>query len=121
MVLSKKEVGDKGESLACRYLRAQGYQIIEKNISNKYGEIDILARKGRYLHFVEIRTRVGSFYGSALESINEQKMAKIRKAAQAFLISNTRWQEMIPFFSVVAIDEISNGDLHIEFLPDAFE
>jgi len=118
---TKREIGDEGESVAERYLKSQGYRIIGKNMECRYGEIDIVARKENCLYFVEIKSRSGSTYGSALESISEEKMGRIRRTAEALLLKHKDWQDLIPFLSALAIDEDKNGDVKIEFLPDAFE
>lgn len=52
----KRKLGDIGENCACEYLKRQGYQIIERNYLRKWGEIDIIARKGPVLHFVEVKS-----------------------------------------------------------------
>lgn len=56
----KQKIGRIGEDCACEYLRKNGYTIIDRNYLKKWGEIDIVAKKGRKLHFVEVKavTRV---------------------------------------------------------------
>ena len=56
-----KAVGDTGEELAARYLREQGYRIVECNAANKYGEIDIIAKRRGVYHFVEVKTLSGRY------------------------------------------------------------
>ena len=52
----KRKIGDKGESLACEFLVKQGFEIVEKNYLKKWGEIDIISRKGAKLYFIEVKT-----------------------------------------------------------------
>lgn len=52
----KKAIGALGESIACHFLKKRGYKIIEKNYLKKWGEIDIVAKKGEFWHFVEVKT-----------------------------------------------------------------
>jgi putative endonuclease len=52
----KKTIGALGEGIACHFLEKRGYKIIEKNYLKKWGEIDIVAKKGRSWHFVEVKT-----------------------------------------------------------------
>lgn len=117
---STKKTGDKGEEIAEAYLKVQGYKILAKNLSCRYGEIDIVAQKKNHLFFVEIRRRIGETYGSALESITKKKLLRIRKTAQYYLGRERQWEKLVPFFSVVAIDEDADGKVKIEFLPDAY-
>jgi len=58
MRLENKKLGNLGEEMAEKYLRKKGYKILERNFRYKrYGEIDIIAKKGQDFHFVEIKTR----------------------------------------------------------------
>jgi putative endonuclease len=53
---AKRKLGDIGENVACEYLRRHGYEILERNYLRKWGEIDIIARKGLVTHFVEVKS-----------------------------------------------------------------
>ncbi len=53
---AKRKLGDIGENVACEFLRKRGFQIVERNYLRKWGEIDIVARKGSMLHFVEVKS-----------------------------------------------------------------
>lgn len=119
--MQKKELGAKGEKLASEYLAAQGYTIVAMNLTSPYGEIDLVAQKGKRLFFVEIKTRTGDTYGSALDAVTWQKQKKIRRNAEYWLLRRYDWKNFIPFLSVIALDEQPNGEFQIEFLPDAFE
>ncbi len=118
---SRKKTGDQGEDRAESYLKQEGFKILGKNMISRYGEIDLVAQKDDQLYFVEVRKRIGTEYGSALESITPRKIMRIKKTAQYLLMKHSEWQQLVPFFSVIAIDEtISEGE-QIEFLRDAFE
>lgn len=112
--------GRVGEDLAEKYLSSRGFRILGRNVSCRFGEIDIIAGEGCNLYFVEIRRRTGDTYGSALLSITHGKMRKIRRTAEHILFYKREWQKLVPFFSVIAIDEDERGNTAIEFLPDAF-
>lgn len=56
--LSTKEVGNLGEKIACEYVKRHGMKIVERNVTRKTGEIDIVAREGETLHFIEVKTIV---------------------------------------------------------------
>ena len=78
----RKYLGQAGEEYACRFIEEQGLEVLERNWrdSNR-GELDILAREGNTAVVVEVRTRVGIGYGSALESIDTRKVLKLRRLA----------------------------------------
>jgi Holliday junction resolvase-like predicted endonuclease len=52
----KRKIGDAGENVACRFLMKHGFEIIERNYLKKWGEIDIIAKKGDRLHFIEVKS-----------------------------------------------------------------
>ncbi|MEK7628290.1 MAG: YraN family protein [Patescibacteria group bacterium] len=54
--MKTKEVGQIGESIACKFLERQGYTIVERNYRLKHAEIDIIAKKGTTIHFVEVKS-----------------------------------------------------------------
>ena len=121
MELTKKEIGNWGEKIAVDYLKENGHKILDRNHSCRYGEIDIISRNKNDLYFIEIKTRRGTHYGPAIESLSPQKLNKIRKTATYLLNQKKDWSLLIPHLSVLAIDEDPEGELNIEFLPDAFE
>lgn len=82
------QVGKSGEELAAAYLEENGYEIIHKNWRFKYYEIDIVAKKGKKLHFVEVKTRSSSFYGHPEESVGKKKFKFLQKAADEYLQQN---------------------------------
>jgi putative endonuclease len=85
MLLKRKDVGAIGEKLAVDYLKKHGYKIIERNFRCREGEIDIIARKGECLVFVEVRTKRNTAFGTPEESVNLSKREKLISLANAYL------------------------------------
>ena len=81
-----KELGDKGEQAAARYLRLCGYEILDHNFVCPAGEADIIARDGDYLVFVEVKTRMHSEKGLPEEAVDAKKRARYEKIAGWYLI-----------------------------------
>lgn len=77
--------GRDGESLAAAFLESLGYRILRRNLRGPGGEIDIVARDGETLVFVEVKARNGRRFGSAIGSIDRRKRARIRALAEDFL------------------------------------
>ena len=75
--------GKLGEDAACKYLKKQNYQILERNYRKRYGEIDIIAQKSNKLIFAEVKTRSGERYGTPSEAVTFSKQQKIIKTAEA--------------------------------------
>jgi putative endonuclease len=81
----KDPLGDRGENLAARELRNKGYRIIARNFKCVMGEIDIIARDGKTLVFVEVKTRADDDTVAPEEQINPSKMHRCTKAARFYL------------------------------------
>jgi putative endonuclease len=81
----RKEVGAVGEKLAVDYLKKRGYKIIQRNYRCREGEIDIIAQKGEYLVFVEVRTKKNTAFGTPEESVTLSKREKLISLANSYL------------------------------------
>ncbi|HEX6793759.1 MAG TPA: YraN family protein, partial [Casimicrobiaceae bacterium] len=77
--------GARAEALAAEYLMRHGLAIVARNFRTRAGEIDLIARDGRMLVFVEVRLRRSAGYGGAVESITAQKRARLVAAASGYL------------------------------------
>ena len=77
--------GAAAETLAAEYLMRQGLTIVARNFRTRAGEIDLVARDGRTLVFVEVRMRRSASHGGAVESITAQKQRRLVAAANGYL------------------------------------
>lgn len=73
------------EELARDYLTARGYQLLSENYLARGGEIDLIMRQGEEIVFVEVRQRSSDHYGSAGETLDRRKLARLRRAARVYL------------------------------------
>ncbi len=85
MKTNNKGTGYRGEGLAAEYLRKKNFAILERNFSNKFGEIDIIAKDKNTLVFVEVKTKIGESFGSPEEMISRGKLQRIRNMATVYL------------------------------------
>lgn len=99
----RRSSGLLGEKLAQQHLRSLGYTIIETNYRCRAGEIDIVARQGGCLVFVEVRTRSGQGFGTPEESITAAKKAKLLSLALIYLETHRHLPEQWRI-DVVAIE-----------------
>jgi putative endonuclease len=124
MTLKKKELGAKGEEIAVRYLKSRGYRIIERNYRIRLGEIDIIARQGGDLVFVEVKTRSDNLFGSPFDSITAQKQKQLSKVALEY-IGKQGCHDRPARFDVVGIEFQEGGntlqDAAVELLQNAFD
>jgi putative endonuclease len=84
-VRRKDLIGRHGEELAVRHLQASGFVVLARNWTCNRGEIDIVARDGDVLVICEVKTRTGLGYGSPLEALTRQKIARLRQLAACWL------------------------------------
>lgn len=82
------ELGRSGEAVAEAYLRSQRFRIVARNFRCRAGEIDLVARDGDELVFVEVRSRRSARAGSALDSVTPVKQARVARVAQFYLAAN---------------------------------
>ncbi len=112
--MANVELGAEAEELACGILRRAGYFIVARNWRTRLGEIDIVARDGDILVFVEVKSRSTSGFGGAEGAVGPAKRRRIIAAAKAFLAANRC--DLASRFDVVAIE---GGDARI--VRDAFQ
>lgn len=100
-----RKKGYKGEDDAARFLEDKGYQILKMNFHfGRYGEIDIVAKHGEYLVFVEVKLRKSKSFGHPLESITQRKVNSLRRAAEGYLYVNKLTDHPCRF-DVIAIEK----------------
>ncbi len=107
--------GTLGEQQACEYVIGRGMRILERNFSCRGGEIDIIARDGAYIVFIEVKSRENDRYGYGAEAVNYTKRRRIAHAAKVYLYARglTDWDVR---FDVIVI---RNGDT--EYIENAFD
>ena len=100
---NKRQIGTAYEQLAAAYLMEQGYEIVTLNYRIRTGEIDIIAKDGAYLVFVEVKYRASAACGSALEAVDYRKQQSILRVAQYYMVSHGYGTQTNCRFDVVAI------------------
>lgn len=83
--MSATETGRRGEDIAAAFLTERGYEIIQRNYYKDHGELDIVARQGGELVFVEVKTRRDRRFASAAEAVSHAKQALLRRTALYWL------------------------------------
>ncbi|MDX1644038.1 MAG: YraN family protein [Thermoanaerobaculia bacterium] len=82
---SHRARGTSAEDLGVDWLARNGYEIVERNVSSRYGELDLVARHDDTLCFVEIKARATGSFGSPLEAVTPAKQRRITRCAEAYL------------------------------------
>lgn len=79
------EIGKLGEEEAIRFLKKEGYKILERNVRSKIGEVDIIARNKKEIVFIEVKTRSSDEFGFPSEAVDRKKILKLEKLALLYL------------------------------------
>ena len=116
----RQRIGKASEQLALRFLAANGYTIEETNVRFPAGEIDVVAREGETLCFVEVRATTSAEWGGPLATITARKRSRIIRAARWYL-SQDRALPPEMRFDVVAIEWREDGRPTIELVRGAFD
>ena len=96
--------GDAAEARALAFLQARGLRLVERNVSIRLGEIDLIMREAETLVFVEVRSRASRSYGGAAASVGPAKQRRLQRESQRYM--NARYGDRWPpcRFDVFAID-----------------
>ena len=116
--MNNKVTGNKGEDMATDYLTAHGYTILHRNWRFKNWEVDIIANKGKFLHFIEIKTRTSGAYGKPEESISKKKLENLMNAAEEYQYLNPQWKFIQ--FDVLAITLRYNDTAEFYLIEDVY-
>jgi putative endonuclease len=124
MLTHRQDLGATGERLAVDHLKRHGCQIVQRNVRFAgLGEIDIVARQGGCIVFVEVRTRRGGLYGSPEDSLTPAKQARMVNLAHAWLAdqglspADTNWR-----MDLIAVEMDGQGRLvRLETVQDVVE
>ena len=111
-------LGKLAEIKACEYLQKKRYKLLDVNYSCRFGEIDLIMKKGRYICFIEVKMRNENSIAKPLEFVDARKQEKIIKTSQYFMLQNET--KLQPRFDVVEVF-CENGDIKsIKHLENAF-
>jgi putative endonuclease len=120
---STRPVGQLGEALAARYLEGRGLEIVARNLRSRLGEIDLIARDGRALVFVEVKARRGRSGDPPQAAVDRRKQARLARLAAGYL-ARVRAGDRPCRFDVVAVtldaDDAAGGAARIEHFAGAF-
>ena len=91
----KRKLGDIGENIACDFLKRKGFEIIDRNYLRKWGEIDIVAKKGSLVRFIEVKSVTWETNLRPEENMHPWKLKRLSRAIQTYLLEknlDSDWQ-----------------------------
>ena len=118
MANAKHVLGRYGEQAAADYLAAHGYELLDRNWRCSTGELDIVAREGAVVVFVEVKTRNGTGFGHPFEAITGTKRARLRQTAAAWLSARKLGSVPIRLDAIGVL--VQSGKVQIEHLKQVF-
>ncbi len=116
-------IGQKGEALAVAYLRSKDYTILETNWRHKRAEVDIIAKDGQVLVFLEVKTRTSDYFGQPEEAITPKKQSLIADAAAVYMgLIGHNWEIRFDYISILYKDQDNFKLRHFRdtFFPGLF-
>jgi putative endonuclease len=81
-------IGLEGEKIACAYIEQIGYTVLERRYRAKCGEVDIIAKDGKTVCFIEVKYRPKARLGEALESVDDKKRRLVKSASKEYMLKN---------------------------------
>lgn len=111
------ELGQWGEEQAVRHLILHDYSILQRNYRSGKLEVDIIAKKGNTIIFIEVKTRVTATIGEPYLAVTKSKQKQIIKAANAYLVQTNCWLDAQ--FDIISIVHNSHRT-KLEHIPNAF-
>ena len=121
MTDARQNLGKSGENLAALELESCGYAIVERRYRTAHGEIDIIARDGETLVFVEVRRKSTGECGTAAESVTPAKQRRVIRMAVAYLTLHGLYDRCPVRFDVVGIDDLPDGTPQVTVYVGAFD
>ena len=114
-----RQAGNEAENLACDYLIKEGWEILDRNYYSGHSEVDIIAKDGIFIVFLEVKMRSGTKFGQPVEHVTEAKVEHVFKAAKAWAIEHAL-QDTPMRFDVIGILHQKGKPPLINHIPDAF-
>lgn len=112
--------GQVGEEAAVAWLERQGYQVVDRNVRTGGGEIDVVARDGDTLCFVEVKARSGRSHGPSLAAVTPAKQRRLVRAASLWLARHPVGDAPCRF-DVLGLDRGDDGGWRFTLVRDAFQ
>jgi len=115
-----RTLGFDAEQLADKFLKRQGLVLVSRNFRCRLGEIDLIARDGDAIVFVEVRYRACNRFSRAGLTVDIHKQRKLIRTAALFTAQRSKYANCVMRFDVVAIDADEQGKKTIDWIKDAF-
>ncbi|WXL25013.1 YraN family protein [Ectopseudomonas mendocina] len=120
-MIDTRASGAAAEALARQHLEQQGLRLVAQNWRCRLGELDLVMLHADTVVFVEVRYRRHRAWGGAAESVDARKREKLCRAAQQFLLQESRWAKHPCRFDVIAVNADSHTPARLDWIQNAFD
>jgi putative endonuclease len=114
------ELGRWGEAVAAGWLEARGWRIVARNFRYRHKELDLVARRGRTVAFIEVKTRRDRRFGHPAECVTRAKRRELERAATFWIARHGRPREEYRF-DLVTVQPRRDGTAEIDYLENAWQ
>ena len=122
--MTQNGLGNLGEDYACEVLESLDYELLQRNFRSRFGEVDIIARKDRFLCFVEVKTRSENSMGRPAAAVTASKQRKILLTAEYYITMHRNMvqkDDLQPRFDCLEVFANADGKpVAYEFIKNAF-
>jgi len=119
--MNKRTIGNFYEDIAADYIRNNGCVVLKRNFRVRQGEIDIIARDGEYLCFVEVKYRTKDRYGNPFAAVDFRKQKTICKVSEVYIQMTGADFDSPIRYDVIAVNTSKDGMYNVKWLKNAFE
>lgn len=110
--------GNDGEEMAARWLQQKGFILLERNWRHSHYEVDIIASNENVLHFIEVKTRRSTTFGTPEESVDQKKIMNLLKASEEYQHQHPEWKRIQ--FDVLSITIDQQNSIEYFFIEDVY-
>jgi putative endonuclease len=118
MSTARQAFGELGERIAERWLRRQGWRVVNRRFRNGHRDIDLVVERDRTIAFVEVKARKGADFGGPVEAVNWRKQKELTKSAYVWIERHGQPLEQYRFDVVGVL--VDGKAVRIRHVPDAF-
>lgn len=83
-----QQIGEKGEEIAVKFLKKQGFKVVERNVHSRNGEIDIVAKKKKLFYFFEVKTGMAGSWFNPAENLTKEKLWKFSRSVEYYCLKH---------------------------------
>ncbi|HEX4682716.1 MAG TPA: YraN family protein [Gemmatimonadaceae bacterium] len=118
MSAARQQFGELGERIAERWLRRQGWRVVQRRFRSGHRDIDLVVERDGTVAFVEVKARKGTSFGDPVEAVNWSKQRELARSASVWIDRHGRPAEVYRFDVIGVL--VEGGRVRVRHVPNAF-